>query len=326
MRRLLRSFRKTNTEGRRPIRALLSVLLFIFLACSRPEPVNDLVLKWDPLKQVNTDLPQSIRVFIGENRELPVRAWRVDIDLNDASINPGILVSDDSDRRSSMVEFYERTDPLVLVNGGYFLMHMNPTSHVGLLKVNSELIEPASPSILRLGRRYFTARGAVGFNGNRMDIGWVSTRNDSMFEFQRPLTNRLNKPVKNLTFDQAVYWDYEHALNAGPVLLSGDSIHITVDEEVFFATKIPGVHPRTAIGYTSDNRMIIVVVDGRQPTSRGVYLEELASIMKQAGCYEALNLDGGGSSQLLVNGILLNNPSGTGNREVMSTIGIFKND
>ncbi len=65
------------------------------------------------------------------------------------------------------------------------------------------------------------------------------------------------------------------------------------------------------------------MVDGRQTESRGVDLTELAIIMKDLGCVEALNLDGGGSSSMVANGILLNRPSGGTLREVMSAIAIF---
>lgn len=301
--------------------------MFLFSACSHRGQVEDIAITWEPLPHINRDLPPSISVYFGEDRSLPVRAWRVDVDLNDRTIHPEILVSDDDDRRSSLEEFYTGTGGKVIINGGYFLMQYNPTSHVGLLKVDSILIEPASPSILRLGRRYFTARGALGFTSdNEIDIAWVTTRNDSLFEFATPVKNKLNKPASGLDYRLARFWDFDHALNAGPVLISGDSINITVNEEVFFATKIPGIHPRTAVGYTTDNRMIILVVDGRQASSRGVYLEELASIMHALGCHEAINLDGGGSSQLLVNGVLLNHPSGTGNREVMSAVAIVGNE
>ena len=67
-----------------------------------------------------------------------------------------------------------------------------------------------------------------------------------------------------------------------------------------------------------------MVVDGRQAMSRGVYLEELAIMMHDLGCIEAINLDGGGSSSIVVNGSLLNKPSGTNiQREVMSAIAVF---
>ena len=90
------------------------------------------------------------------------------------------------------------------------------------------------------------------------------------------------------------------ALHAGPVLINNGEIYVSVEEEVFFNTPVAGVQPRSAIGYTQNNELIMIVVDGRQVNSRGVYLEELAIMMHDLGCVEALNLDGGGSSALLV--------------------------
>jgi exopolysaccharide biosynthesis protein len=64
-----------------------------------------------------------------------------------------------------------------------------------------------------------------------------------------------------------------------------------------------------------------MVVDGRQPESRGVRLDELAQLMHDVGAVDALNLDGGGSSALVVHGTLLNRPQGLPlQREVMSAL------
>ena len=62
-------------------------------------------------------------------------------------------------------------------------------------------------------------------------------------------------------------------------------------------------HPRTAMGLTADlQSFLLVVVDGRTSTSIGMYGAELAELMGQLGAHEAFNLDGGGSSQLWVQG------------------------
>ena len=110
-------------------------------------------------------------------------------------------------------------------------------------------------------------------------------------------------------------------------MISDGKINITSEQEVFFNTPVDGVQPRSAIGYTDNGEIIIMVVDGRQVDSRGVYLKELAILMFQFKCYEALNLDGGGSSSLIVDGKLVNRPVGLNSqREVMSTIAIFSED
>ena len=72
-------------------------------------------------------------------------------------------------------------------------------------------------------------------------------------------------------------------------------------------------HPRTAIGYdASGSRVLLVTVDGRQPPySDGMTLPELAGLMIRLGAVEALNLDGGGSTTMVVGGRIVNRPSDT---------------
>jgi exopolysaccharide biosynthesis protein len=62
----------------------------------------------------------------------------------------------------------------------------------------------------------------------------------------------------------------------------------------------PGRDPRTAVGYTSDNIVWILAVDGRHKGVEGMTYLEMASIFKALGCEAAVNLDGGGSTQMLV--------------------------
>ena len=75
-----------------------------------------------------------------------------------------------------------------------------------------------------------------------------------------------------------------------------------------------GRHSRTAVGVTADGRLLLVVVDGRQPGySRGMTLRELAELLHRLGAVQAMNLDGGGSSEMVVNGLPASRPSdGTG--------------
>ena len=57
------------------------------------------------------------------------------------------------------------------------------------------------------------------------------------------------------------------------------------------------------MGYTKDNKLIILVIEGRNPgKAEGATLTQEAQMLKDLGCWEALNLDGGGSSCMLVNG------------------------
>ncbi|MDR0713601.1 MAG: phosphodiester glycosidase family protein [Bacteroidales bacterium] len=81
-------------------------------------------------------------------------------------------------------------------------------------------------------------------------------------------------------------------------------------------------HPRTAIGYSQDGRKIyLLVVDGRQTNySVGAVTDHIAAILKAFGAYTAVNLDGGGSSCMVINGEIKNKPSGGTERAVANGI------
>ncbi len=68
-------------------------------------------------------------------------------------------------------------------------------------------------------------------------------------------------------------------------------------------------HPRTAVGLTADNKLLLVTVDGRQMISGGISLSDLATLMIRLGAITAINLDGGGSTTLSVRGTVTNSPS-----------------
>lgn len=115
-------------------------------------------------------------------------------------------------------------------------------------------------------------------------------------------------------------WDrVVHAIGGGPRLLAGGQVAGT---EGFPATLIERRHPRTAIGVSNDGRILLVVVDGRQPPhSLGMTMLELALEMQRLGAVEAMNLDGGGSSTMVVGGRVVNLPSDeTGERPVASVL------
>lgn len=104
--------------------------------------------------------------------------------------------------------------------------------------------------------------------------------------------------------------DVKHIISGGPYLMKNGEVFIDVKEERLLS--ITGRNPRTAIGYTADNHLILLTADGREASSIGLTLTETAYLMKAAGCYEAINLDGGGSSVLYIKGQIMNSPAQKG--------------
>ncbi|MCC6673442.1 MAG: phosphodiester glycosidase family protein [Planctomycetes bacterium] len=119
-----------------------------------------------------------------------------------------------------------------------------------------------------------------------------------------------------------------HALGAGPMLVRGGKVDVSSG---FGHEKAR--HPRTAVGLTAKNRLLLVTVDGRAAEAAGMTCAELAACMLQLGCVDALNLDGGGSTTMWVRGEphggVVNHPSDNkrfdhqGERAVANAILVF---
>ncbi|MCR4881576.1 MAG: phosphodiester glycosidase family protein [bacterium] len=131
---------------------------------------------------------------------------------------------------------------------------------------------------------------------------------------------------KNINLDIKVgdekWADVEHIISGGPYLVKDGEIFVDTAEEKLNA--VGGRNPRTAIGYTKDGRFMMVTADGREESSVGLTLAELAYFMKSIGCYNAMNLDGGGSSVMYFNGMTVNNPSVKGGIPLSNALVIYE--
>jgi len=119
----------------------------------------------------------------------------------------------------------------------------------------------------------------------------------------------------NQTLDEI--WDKtRYVIGAGPRLLKNGSVLLTSQEEKFPSDITSGRAPRTAVGTTKDGHVLLLVVDGRQQSSIGMTLLELSLFMQEWGAVDAMNFDGGGSSEMFVNGKVVNKPSDGRERSV----------
>jgi exopolysaccharide biosynthesis protein len=87
----------------------------------------------------------------------------------------------------------------------------------------------------------------------------------------------------------------------------------------------PTRNPRTAVGLSQDSKTVfMVVVDGRSTASAGMTCTELATLMKDLGAYQAINLDGGGSTAMFVRGTgIVNKPSDGVERVVANHLAVY---
>jgi hypothetical protein len=231
--------------------------------------------------------------------------------------------------------FKKNEDPLVVVNGTFFSFETNQNLNVVVSKgrpVSYNAPERGKDSLL-----HPSFKSAIGISSKRnADVAWIRTDSSKSYSMASQVPYTLNGnffKVNSSTgqkeaidnHDPFRKWKVETAIGGGPVLLQNGEIKITNNEERRFSGKaINDKHPRTAMGYTKDNKLIILVIEGRNPNAGGANLVQEAQILKDLGCVEALNLDGGGSSCLLVNGKETIKPSDKTQRAVPAVFIISK--
>jgi exopolysaccharide biosynthesis protein len=143
---------------------------------------------------------------------------------------------------------------------------------------------------------YKTPYGYIVQNGERKNYG----DNRSIFTFDN---NLLSNVIHEDEFrDRMEDHQIDGAIQAGPRLVVNGKVSLDVKNEGFKDPKIlTGGGARSALGITKDHKLILI-------TTGGATIPQLAEIMKQAGAYQAMNLDGGASSGLYYNGKYLTSP------------------
>ncbi|MCS7018970.1 MAG: phosphodiester glycosidase family protein [Cytophagales bacterium] len=227
---------------------------------------------------------------------------------------------------------------LVAINGGYFTFRPDTAqqgrSSVSLLVHQGKLISPHLLPVFRKDSAgnscaLYPTRSAVGFTGRRVRFAWTFTDSaGTTWAYDKPnpfTTQPLQQNPPTLFFPTTPYqWQASEIMGGGPMLIWKGTVFITDKEEWF--TQIAGTHPRTAVGLDRKGRLLLLVVDGRQSGySEGVTFSELAAIFLGLKANYAINLDGGGSSTMVVKGKVINRPSDkNGERKVASILAVIR--
>ena len=296
-------------------------------------------LTWKNVGDQYAPLPSSLQVFLSTDsmEGKPNRCFYIVADLSDRNLKFTTQVS--PGKRLTPKQFYDQeAEPMLVVNGTFFSFQTNQNLNAlirqgRLLSYNVPVVKGKNDSLYR-----YVTRSAIGITKRRKaDVAWLftdTTRQYAMALQKAPST--LSGPnadpswkeiKKRLTARNGVQrkWRMETAIGGGPALLSKGEIRITNKEEIMFANGEKDKHPRTAMGYTADGKLFILVTEGRSPgIAEGMTLLQLAQVLQSLGCVEALNLDGGGSSCLLLNGKQTIKPSDKeGHRAVPGVFMIF---
>ncbi len=177
------------------------------------------------------------------------------------------------------------------INAGFFATttpgHGYP---IGALKINGNLISEG-----------YDGRGCLGWNDDDEAVFQVVANSEEIHEWN----------------------DMENIIQAGPLLLD-DGFVSAIPED--FNNSLTGVrHPRSAVGINADGDWVFVAVDGRNGLhASGATISELTEILRSQGIMYALNLDGGGSTEIIINGKIYNSPSDAHERKISYGLGAIK--
>lgn len=164
----------------------------------------------------------------------------------------------------------QQAKALAALNGTFF--DVKNGGSVDFIRINGVTLDTTRPSGQFLAEHQ---RSAIVIKNNHLQI----VRGDSIKGWEKRLLAKDNVMV------------------TGPLLIhEGEKIHLPA--RLFNTTR----HPRTALGITQRGEVLWITVDGRAKEAAGMSLYELSQLMEALGCVEAINLDGGGSTTLWIDG------------------------
>ena len=211
-----------------------------------------------------------------------------------------VLVRADGDpvRRETVLTLAERYAAPAAINGGFWKENGTPS---GILKIRDTWYgTPVKP------------RGAVGWAdyGETVIMDRVVTT-CSLEECQD--TNWIAVvPVTEPPDTSVEQWQkMDYIVGGAPLLIQNGEIIQDFTPEGTLKSFIVNRHPRTAVGVDQNGVWSFVVIDGRfWGLLGGMTMRELADFMARLGCVKAVNLDGGGSSTMVLDWVVVNEPGG----------------
>ncbi len=296
-----------------------------------PLPLGVDAFAWSKPSDLNAGLPVGIEVFRGSGGGL--RAVYAKLD---ASKNAGIewdVAYKAGGQTPSQFAANASKKPWVVINAGYFDTGASKQSY-SLAVSGGTLLSAGAKQLNRNGQNYFPTRAAFGAlaDGTSQTV-WSYPVGASNVLYQYPLPSPVNTAQAPLAQPDATFqsggmaWAPIKAIGGGPMLLKAGATAATEAVELIDSASGIGPstpNPRTAVARLSDGSVVYLVVDGRSVLSTGVSLDALRDMLTKLGAVDAINLDGGGSSVMVVNGVVANAPSDGAERAVPTAL-VFQN-
>jgi hypothetical protein len=293
-------------------------------------PIISLPAGWKVATSYMNNFPQGIQLFMFDSiyNSQKIKAFCLAYDSKSTSFEFKPVLS--ATAKTPTAFYAEETGiTLACINGGYF----GSNQSFSLVKYNNTVSSPNIKSLTRVfngnNTAYFPTRAAFGFSSTGTpSVAWiynVGAGNDLIYSYPSPSANELNvapqpQPTEIFPTGGSV-WNTTSAIGGSPVLIKNNNIQISDKEELISINNTTS-RPRSAIGYLSNGIVLIMAVEGDNASGYpGINLADLASLLKTLGCTEAMNLDGGGSTSMIVNNIKTVRPGDNGlERPVVSAL------
>lgn len=261
-------------------------------------------LRWHLSEEHNQGLPNGVKVYETTDSldGKAFRAFYLEADLNDQQLEFSIREGNGKRYTPAQYDSIEGSNVIAVINTTFFSFTTNRS--LNLVVHNGKVVD-VNPKSAK-------ARAAFGIDRKRRpDIAWVYNvgKKDIPYAYDAPTdTTSHQQPGKQ----GAHKWKMQEAVGGGPVLVQKGQSFITARQEGMGGSLL-AFHPRTAIGYTADHKLILMVIEGRNKgVAEGATFPQMAKIFTDLHCVEAMNMDGGGSSALFVNGKNTIRPSDKG--------------
>lgn len=340
--------------------SIVSLMLVLFVCSCKGESHPEHPWEWndeEEQKELNPDIVKAGWTAVTDLGKLPnyIRVYKSPSQLEGTNVVAYIAVSDMNKATFEVLgevgyskeaegyagntlktpsEFFDESKCPIVINAGLFYGAQKAGKQFyysqNLVIRNGQMLAPNQNYYSKdwVTLWYPTLGAFCQMKDGTFQTVWTYFTNDNKnYYYPKPAPNDIKKEplqVPSSTFPEGgKELEATVAIGGVTVLLHGGDIKNTYVEEMLDVAAASN-QPRTAIGITTDKKMILFVCEGRNMTSGvpGLPTLKVANIMKSLGCTEALNLDGGGSSCMLVNGKETIKGSDGKQRKVLTAIGI----
>ena len=328
---------------------LLSFFLVLFTACSKtsggggntgggggitPTPVVPIITLapgWKYSATLSINFPSGMQAFSFDTlyNGKKVKAYCVAFDpgTNRFEFKP---VMSATAKTTSQFASAETGLVYVAINGGFY----GGNQSYSLIKYNGVTSSPNIKAVTRLfnssSMSYYPTRAAFGITSSGTPVAaWiysVGSGNANIYSYPAPSPNAEGSAPQAVPSESfpagGSPWNVVSAIGGSPMLLRGGVVRITDIEELINVNNTSS-RPRTALGYTTSGKIVLMAVEGDNSSAGypGITLLELASLLNSLGCTDAVNLDGGGSSSMVIGNQLTIRPGDNGvERPVISAL------